>query len=239
LGEVAWDALPVLDETGTLSIPSLASRELWLDMDLSAAKPGERQVKLRLQALNGAGVLDAPTHPHTVPPPETSVEIALHVPAFAMAAPGDFRLCTWAAPDEAQLPDLLAHGNNVFAISLPAVNYDTQGRLGRSDYSKLDPVLSRLRGQDVVLLLTGIPSLHGAPDSAAYRGDQKQFLDELVAHLAGAGFNTKHFALYPFDEPGGVGWSLINQLVEFGKLVRAANPEVMIYVDGGGELSMF
>jgi hypothetical protein len=239
LGEVAWDALPVLDETGTLSIPSLASRELWLDVDLSAAKPGEHQIKLRLQALNGAGVLDAPTHPHTVPPPETGVEIALHVPAFAMAAPGDLRLCTWAAPDEAQLPDLLAHGNNVFTVSLPAVNYDAQGRLARSDYSKLDPVLNRLRGQDVVLLLMGIPSLHGAPGSTAYRGDLKTFLDELVAHLAGAGFDTKHFALYPFDEPGGVGWSVINQLVEFGKLVRAANPEVMMYVDGGGELSMF
>ncbi len=239
LGEVAWDALPVLDETGTLAIPSLASRELWLDMDLSAAKPGEHQVKLRLQALNGAGVLDAPTHPHAVPPLETGVEIALHVPAFAMAAPGDLRLCTWAAPEEAQLPDLLAHGNNVFTVSLPAVIYDAQGRLAGSDYSKLDPVLSRLRGQDVVLLLMGMPGLHGAPGSAAYRGDLKTFLDELVTRMAGAGFDTKHFALYPFDEPGGVGWTLINQLVEFGKLVRAVNPDLMIYVDGGGELSMF
>ena len=79
LGDVAWDALPELDETGTLAIPSLASRELWLDMDLGAAKPGEHQIKLRLQALNGAGVLDAPRHPHTVPPPETGVEIALFV----------------------------------------------------------------------------------------------------------------------------------------------------------------
>ena len=239
LGEVAWDALPELDETGTLAIPSLASRELWLDMDLGAAKPGDHQVRLRLQALNGAGVLDAPTHPHTVPPPETGVEIALHVADFAMAAPGDFRLCTWAAPEAAQLPDLLAHGNNVFTASMPGVNYDAQGRLAASDYSGLDPVLSRLRGKEVVLLLTGIPSLHGQPGSAAYRGDLKKFLDELVTHMAGAGFDTKHFALYPFDEPGGVGWTLINQLVEFGKLVRAVNPDLMMYVDGGGELSMF
>ena len=239
LGEVAWDALPELDETGTLSIPPLASRELWLDLDLGAAKPGGLQVKLRLQALNGAGVLDAPTHPHTVPPPETAVEIALQVADFAIAAPGEFRLCTWAAPDAAQLPDLLAHGNNVFTASLPGVNYDGLGHLAASDYSKLDPVLSRLRGQDFVLLLMGIPSLHGASGSAAYRGDLKTFLAELVTHMAGAGFDREHFALYPIDEPGGAGWTLVNQLVEFGKQVRAVNPGLMMYVDGGGELSMF
>ena len=45
--------------------------------------------------------------------------------------------------------------------------------------------------------------------------------------------------LYPFDEPGGVGWTLVNQLVEFGKQVRAINPDLMMYVDGGGELPMF
>ncbi len=239
LGEVAWDPLPELDETATLVIPSLASRELWLDVDLGAAKPGEHQVKLKLQALNGAGVLDAPTHPHTVPPPETAVEIALRVPAFAMVPSGDFRLCTWAAPEEVNLPDLLAHGNNVFPTALPEVKYDAQGQLTGSDYSKLDVVLGRLRGQDVVLLLQGFPALHGEVGSAVYQDGLKKFLAELVAHLAGAGLDTNHFALYPIDEPGGVGWSAVNQLVAFGKQVRAANPSVMLYEDGGGELPMF
>lgn len=239
LGEASWDVLPELDETGTLAVPSLASRELWLDVDLGQAKPGDHQVVLRLQALNGAGVLDAPSSPHTVPPPETEVVLAFRVLAFAIAPPGDFRLCTWAAPDEAHLPDLLAHGNNVFPVGLPEAKYDAQGRLAASDYTRLDAVLDRLRGKDVVLLLTGLPGLHGDPGSAACRDDLKTFLDELVGHMAAAGFDTNHFALYPFDEPGGVGWNLINRLAEFGKVVRATNPNVMIYVDGGGELPMF
>lgn len=239
LGEVAWDALPELDETGTLTIPSLASRELWLDVDLGAVKPGDHQIKLRLQALNGAGVLDAPTHPHSVPPPETGIEIAVRVPNFAMVPAGDFRLCTWAAPEEANLPDLLAHGNNVFPVALPGAKYDAQGHLTNSDYSRLDPVLTRLRGKDVVLLLQGFPALRGDVGSTGYRDDLKKFLAELVAHLADAGFDTNHFALYPMDEPGGVGWSAVNQLVAFGQQVRAANPGVMLYMDGGGELPMF
>ncbi|NOS72003.1 MAG: DUF4091 domain-containing protein [Verrucomicrobia bacterium] len=239
LGEVSWDALPELDETATLLIPSLASRELWLDVDLAAAKPGEHQLKLKLQALNGAGVLDAPTHPHTVPPPETGVEISLQVLPFVMAASGDFRLCTWAAPEEANLPDLLAHGNNVFTTSLPEVKYDAQGKLTGSDFTRLDPVLARLRGRDVVLLLQGYPPLHGEVGSDGYCADLKTFLAELVAHMTGAGFDTNHFALYPSDEPGGIGWSAVNQLVAFGRQVRAAAPGVMLYMDGGGELPMF
>ena len=239
LGEVSWDALPELDDSWTLTIPSLSSRELWLDLDLAAVKPGEHKLNLQLQALNGAGVLDAPTHPHTVPPPETAVEIALHVPAFDMVPAGEFRLCTWAAPEEANLPDLLAHGNNVFTTTLPAPKYDTEGQLTRSDYSKLDPVLGRLRGKDVVLLLQGFPPLHGEVGSDGYQRDLKKFLAELVTHLADAGFDTNHFALYPYDEPGGVGWSAVNQLVAFGKQVRLANPSVMLYMDGGGELPMF
>ncbi|MEI2725961.1 MAG: glycoside hydrolase domain-containing protein [Verrucomicrobiota bacterium] len=239
IGDVSWDALPELDESWTLTIPSLSSRELWLDLDLGAVKPGEHKINLRLQALNGAGVLDAPTHPHTVPPPETTVEIALHIPAFAMVPAGEFRLCTWAAPEEANLPDLLAHGNNVFTTTLPAPKYDTQGPLTGSDYSKLDPVLGRLHGKDVVLLLQGFPPLHGEVGSDSYQKDLKKFLAELVTHLADAGFDTNHFALYPYDEPGGVGWSAVNQLVAFGKQVRLANPSVMLYMDGGGELPMF
>ena len=239
LGEASWDALPELDETGTLAVPSLASRELWLDVDLGKGRPGDQQVKLRLQALNGAGVLDGPSSPQSVPPPETEVVLTLRVPAFALAPPGDFRLCTWAAPDEAHLPDLLAHGNNVFPVALPEAKYDAQGRLAASDYTKLDVVLDRLRSKDVVLLLMGLPGLHGEMGSAAYRDDLKKFLDELVGHMAGAGFDPNHFALYPFDEPGGVGWNLVNKLAGFGKLVRATNPNVMIYVDGGGELPMF
>ncbi len=239
LGEAAWDALPELDESGTITIPSLASRELWLDMELGEGKPGWDRGRLGLQGVNGAGVVGGAAGPHTVPPPETTVEIALRVLEFALVPAGEFRLCTWAAPEERQLPDLLAHGNNVFPIGLPEAKYDAQGRLTHSDYSRLDAVLKRLRGQDTVLLLMGLPGLHGEIAAGAYRDDLKKYIDELVAHLAQSGFDTNHFALYPFDEPGGVGWNLVSQLVAFGKQVRAVKPGVMIYMDGGGELPMF
>jgi len=239
LGEVSWDALPELDESGTLTIPSLQSRELWMDVDLGATKPGEHKVNLRLQALNGAGVLDAPTSPHTVPPPETRIEIVLHTPDFTMVPSGDFRLCTWAAPEKNLLPDLLAHGNNVFTAGLPGVTHDSQGRWAGLDYSSLDPVLERLHGNDALLLLQGMPGLRSEPGTPVYQEDLKKYFEDLVRHMSDAGFDTNHFALYPFDEPGGSGWQAVKQLVDFGKQVHASHPGVMIYVDGGGELPMF
>ena len=50
---------------------------------------------------------------------------------------------------------MLAHGNNVFCVSLPQPKCDAQGRLTGSDYSALDPVLARFHGSDIVLLFSG------------------------------------------------------------------------------------
>ena len=234
-----WDALPELDEAAIVTIPSLSSREVWLDIDIGAVEAGEHQIDIRFQALDGAGVLDAPKNPHGVTPPETSVEITLDILSFEMAPPGAIRLCTWGAPAETNINDMLSHGNNVFTAPHGKAQYDQQGHLLRTDYARLDPILDLFHGEDVVLLLQGFPGIRGDFGSAAYRKDLKTFLDDLVSHMASKGFDTDHFALYPIDEPGGHGWHAINQLVEFGKEVRAANPDVMLYVDGGGELPMF
>jgi len=84
-----------------------------------------------------------------------------------------------------------------------------------------------------------MPGLRSKLGSAEYKADLKVFLDDLIAHLAARALDTNHFALYPFDEPGGNGWNAVKELVELGKQLRAVNPGVMLYVDGGGELSMF
>jgi len=248
-GDVAWDALPELDETAAISIPSLSSRQLWLDTATDAAAAGDRQVTVRLEAINGAGVLEAPKSEMAVAPPETLVHIELKVLPFPMAPAGAFRLCTWAYVESSQFKDiadatyenLWSHGNNVYTITaLPEATYDAQGRLAAPlDYAKLDAAITRWRGKDVVLLLNGFPALTPASGgdgygSQAYRIALKPYLDDLVAHMAALGFDREHFALYPIDEAGGTGWPSINAQAEFGKMVRAANPGVQIYADAGG-----
>jgi hypothetical protein len=239
LGEVAWDPLPELDESSTLAIPSLETREAWLDIDIGSATPGSHRIEVTFHSLNGAGVLDAPTTPHSVSPPETKVEIDLEVLPFEMAPPGSIRLCSWASYGEAEIRDLLAHGNNIFVFphGSPILN-DAKETTGY-DFTKLDSLLVQLAGYDTIPLLNGIPSLPHPFGSEEFTEDLEHYLADLVKHMASMGFDTSHFGLYPFDEPGGYGWHAVNQLVEFGKMVKAANPDVMMYVDGGGELPMF
>ncbi|MFV2067127.1 MAG: PQQ-binding-like beta-propeller repeat protein, partial [Pirellulales bacterium] len=239
VGTRSWDPLPELGEASLLSIPSMASRELWLDVETGTAAPGEHPITVRLQAIDGAGVLDGPKTPRSVPPPETSVAIRLRLLPLTMAPPGVIRLCTWAAPEGPQVEDLLAHGNNVFTTKHPTPQFDGEGRLTRCDYTGLDQVISRFRGHDVVLLLQGIPALRSKFDTAPYRTELAAYLNDLVAHMASMGVDMEHFSLYPLDEPGGYGWDAVNKFVAFGKMVRAVNPDIMIYMDGGGELPMF
>jgi len=239
LGEEAWDPLPELDESAVISVPSLKNSELWLDVDATRVRPGQYTVTVRLLALNGAGVTDSPGYPQSVSPPEAVVEAVLDVLPIEMAPSGTFRLCAWAHLDAPSIKDMLAHGNNVFVGPHGVPKYDKQGSLTGFDYTKHDAFVAPFVGRDVVLLLNGIPGLRGDFRSAAYAQDLKTYLDDLVARMAGNGFDTDHFALYPIDEPGGHGWAAVNKIVTFGKMVRAARPDVMIYVNGGGERPMF
>jgi len=247
-GLEAWDALPELDSTGALSIPSLSNGQLWLDLAIGAQATGERVVKVRLQALNGAGVVGGPGQDTAVSPPETQAEVALEVLPFKMAPSGSFRLCTWAYVEsspfkdiaDATYRDLWEHGNNVFFLPYGEATYDQEGKLtGPVDYSKLDQAVARFQGMDVVLLFSGYPALKPADGkdqfgSPAYRTAIKAYLADMVTHMRSWGFPPEHWALYPIDEAGGTGWDSIKAQAEFGKVIREASQEVKIYADPGG-----
>jgi outer membrane protein assembly factor BamB len=239
LGEISWDALPELDESGVIEIPSLSSRELWLDIATGAAAPGTHRFKINLLALNGSGVLDAPTHPHAIPAPRHHIAVSLNILPFTMAPSGVFRLCTWSPSQGPCLNDLLTHGNNVFNAPHGKPKYNDKGELLDIDFSRLDQIIQGMQGFDVIFLLSGFPELSVAPEKQGYQNALGAYLDKLVQHMAQKGIDLQHFALYPIDEPGGVGWTMVNKLVEFGKTVRACNPKIMMYVDGGGEKPMF
>jgi hypothetical protein len=239
MGEESWDALPQIDESGVISIPSLSSREVWLDIEIGDTESGKHDIEVTLQALNGAGVLDAPANPHEVQAPETKVKIMLDVLPFKMASSADFRLCTWSPSSGQEVDGLLAHGNNVFLLAQPKWSYNTKNELTGFDYAETDKILGQLARGEVFFLVSGLP---GIKEEFASEGYKKQFgiyLKDLVTHLAGYGIGTDRFALYPIDEPGGSGWKAVSKVVQFGEMAHSVNPDIMLYQDGGGELPMF
>lgn len=222
-GDTAWD--PIVPLRGNnVAIPSLETREIWLDVDLSGVKPGVHNVNVRFNT----GVS------------ETRVAITLEVLPFAMAGFGSMRLCCWARYNEDAVQDLLAHGNSVFTAALPpaTVGEDDPARIS-IDFSALDEFVARLAGHDVFLLMTGIPALGVPMEDEAYVPRLADYLDQVMTHLAARGIDQEHVALYPHDEPGGHGWDTVNHYVAFGRQGLKARPGLKFYVNGGGDLPMF
>ncbi len=225
LDETSWDPLPPLEDNRTVTIPPLQSQELWLDVDASQATAGKHSLSWTLCGEESAEVA-------------AKIEAEYTVVPFEMASSGAFRLCMWASAKDGDWEDLLAHGNNVFIAPLPEPRRDASGSLAECDFSKLDTVLDRFKERDVMMLLAGVPALSDVVGTNAYGTDLKLYLNQLIGHMAEKGLDTAHFALYPFDEPGGQGWNTVNAYVAFGKAVRTANLSVLVYMDGGCELPM-
>ena len=238
LGEMSWDPLPALDESGVVSVPPLESREFWLDVQVDHQSKGTRRIQLDVLALNGSGVLEAPGNPHAVPSPATRVNIQLNVLPFKMAPSGAFRLCTWSPSEGPDIPDLLSHANNVFIVPHGKMKSDSSKKGNSIDFSRLDRIVRQFSGRDVFFLISGFPSLKEDFGNPGYRKSLKNYLSALVNHLKKFGVDTNHFALYPIDEPGGHGWNAVNKLVDFGKMAHDADPNIKIYMDGGGDVPM-
>ena len=236
LGKPSWDALPEMDESRTLTIPSLTSKEIWINIATSVStKPGHYKIPILIQALNGADVLNGPKSPQSVALPVVRAEINLEVLDFKMAPKGTLRLCAWGNYDAASIRDLLEHENTVFIVP--------QGKSTGSstvyDFSDQDKIVDELKGNDVFVLISGIPDVISEEHMDKTSEKLSTYLEKLTEHLASKGVDKKHFAFYPYDEPGGTGWTLINKVVDFAKLVKAKDPELLVYVDGGGEAPMF
>lgn len=238
-GDPSWDPLPELDNSATINVPSLSTREIWLDLDAKGLNPGEHPLTVRVQTLNGAGVIEASTSPMAVSPPESTAVVAMHVLPFQMAADGDFRLCAWASLSKPVVEDLLAHGNNVFIGPHGKPQYDASGMLTEVDFADLDVFLEPLLGHDVIVLLSGIPGTGVELETDTYQPRLKAYLAQLVEHLASRGIDTNHFGLYPIDEPMGQGWKAVETTARFSKMVREINPSILNYIDGEGEMPMY
>jgi len=221
-GTVAWDPIVPLGAR-TLAIPSLETREVWLDIDLANVAPGQHQVTVTFGTR----------------PAETQVDIALDVLPFQMAGYDSMRLCAWARYESNAVEDLLAHGATVFITGVPPATL-TMASTPRVDvdFANLDRFTAPLAGHDVFLLLTGIPRLGAPTADSAYVPRFAAYIGQVLARLAARGIDENHVALYPYDEPGGGGWNSVNGYVTFGRQVLKAHPGMKIYVDGGGDLPM-
>jgi len=220
---LAWDPIEKMEDKN-LTIPSLETREVWLDIDLAGVSPGEHHIEVLFKE---GGTI-------------TTVQIELDVLPFEMAGFESMRLCCWATYNEDAVVDLLAHGNTVFTCPLPQAEIERQEPFKLDiDFTSIDEFIRPMKGHDVYLLMSGIPDLGVPMEEAAYVPRLAEYLRQIMDHLAARGIPENRIALYPHDEPGGHGWDTVNHYIDFANQGVKARPGLQFYINGGGDLAMF
>ncbi len=156
-----------------------------------------------------------------------------------------FFVCNWSSPqrlagsglDPAEIIDARDHGVNVYVFGLPGRRCSVQGDLiGKTDWILFDTYLDLL-GEDCFVLLSG--SGVSIPEGVKQFGpihvkSQKVWLNEVKSHLQGKGWGMDRWALYPVDEPGLYGGTLIERFKEIATHLKESMPDVPIYANPSG-----
>ena len=234
--DLAADALPTLNQASVLAVPAWGARQLWLNVDSSPLAPGAWSTQIRFRSLE-------------VEPLELCADLAVTVWPTRLPDGQSLRSCQWGYVHssvlknypEVALEDQVAHGTNVFVgLFYPKATYDENGELvGGVDFAEHDEYVRRHAPHGIILFcgyqqaLTG----PGSQDSPAYRKAHVAWLRAWVKHLAELGLGYGDFALYPVDEPG-LRDGLVETYLEYAKLAREADPNILMYTDPVQRITM-
>ncbi len=223
------DALPLINQARTITVPPWSARQLWLSIDTDPLEPGAWSTTVRLRTLESE-------------PVELTAGLAITIWDAALPEKQALSLCHWASvdstylkdyPDEA-LKDQVAHGTNVFVSSYhPIAAYNENGELvGEIDFTAHDDYVRRHAPHGIILFCGYQGALRGpgTHDGPAYQKAYGPWLRAWVKHLAELGVGYDGFALYPIDEIG-LYPHLVGQYLMYARLTREADPKVQMYTD--------
>jgi len=227
-GESVADALPALGESGLVTLPARRSIKLWVSVDTHGAEAGTYSAKIAIVALQ---------------PGIAKLELPLNLEVVDLRLPKEFplRLCTWdyvpnrwfSSRTKEVLDDMARHGVNIFPRTIiPSARLDSTDRL-TIDWTAFDAELGRLKNRGKLLLQLSRPPIEfGGEKSAQQKHSlELQYVRAVRDHLQQQGWNYPDYAFYPLDEPGLDYGTNVPVLLEAGKLLREADPRLLIYTD--------
>ncbi len=231
VSEHVWDALPELDDSRAITLPSNEARPLWLVIDTHGLKPGTHELTLYLTSLAR---------------PVTVRAVPIQIEVWPVELPQDvYAKMNWASfnPNETSkqtVHDMIDHGVSViYGPPLPQVPVDASGALsGEVNWAEFDRTLARVPAY-FTLMWGGPPSCKWpgaapAEDSAESAAGFKTAIQELATHMAAKGFDYRQWAFYPIDEPWNTGFTSIPDLKRFCQRVKKADPKAQVYADPAG-----
>jgi len=221
------DALAGLDSAGLIPLAPYASAQLWITVDARDVQPGNYIVPLRLDSVEPDGA-------------EVELPIAIRVRDLRLPRPRPLHVCTWCydggrlGTDRPEvLNDLVEHGVNVFFANVAVAGSDGEGTIvSPPDFAHLDEQVRRLSPRGMIMFIAPQSGIQGPPFlSPAWKTAFVRYMREWVSHMRDLGIDYDAWAVYPYDEPSSPYSATTRNLVEVAKLIRKADPRVVIYAD--------
>ncbi|MBI5092198.1 MAG: PQQ-binding-like beta-propeller repeat protein [Candidatus Hydrogenedentes bacterium] len=221
------DALPKLDDGGLIHVATSESEQLWITINATGLKPGEYTGKITLRSIEPD-------------PTEVVLPLRIKVNALELPRPHPLRFCLWATDggdlgtDKPEvLKDLVEHGTTVFFGTAPKAACDANGALSAPlDFAKHDESVRRLAPHGMLLFMSPQGMVTGQPFlSAPWKKAFIEYLRAWVEHMMKLGMDYSQWALYPYDEPSSPYNETTLNLVEVAKVIREADPKILIYAD--------
>ncbi len=232
LHDRAYDALPKLDSSRSITLPPNEARQVWLVVDTHGLEAGTHELTLYI------GSLDKPA---------TIRAVSLRIEVWPIRLPeGVFAKMNWCSFNESEtsndaVRDLIQHDvSAAYGPLLPTIPVDIEGHnAGEIDWTAFDRTMARI--PKYFTLFWGAPPSCKWPegvapkeDSEAYFNGFKTGIAELAKHLDGLGFPYRQWAFYPIDEPWNTGFTLVPALKRFCEMVKRADPKAQMYADPAG-----
>ena len=229
-GVLTDEAVPRLNEANTLHLGGQESRKLWICLNTRTLAPGKYRFRMGLESV-GANVSIQ------------NIEVRLTVSTVRVPDKNEFAFNTWSSIEIADdqmrakvVKDLLDHKIGVLSM-LPGPRFylNKEGKL-QEDWSHWDRLYTPLKDQ-IVCFVTSALSVETNGQKIA-KEEYAVLLKEAyrLAHkgMADRGITKEQWAIYVMDEPALTGYPSIVQAVNIANEIRAASPEMELYIDPAG-----
>lgn len=231
MSDFSADALPELGQAQTILLPGWSMRQLWIRVETGELAAGTWKSTLKIRALVPGQV-------------EANVPVNLEVWPTVLPPESALNLCHWGYvyrsvlkdQPQAALEDKVAHGTSVFVATnyyAPEAEFNDQGEIvGEINFTRHDAFVTERVPHGQILFFNYQHSLKGPgkPLSPLWNKAHAEWLAAWIQHLKDLGIGYEKYALYPIDEPG-LRDGLVEQYIEYSKLARAVDPQILIYND--------
>lgn len=229
-GNMVDEVIPRLNEGNTIHLGAFDSRKLWVKINTRSLEPGHFRFRLGFESVSPVAS-------------RQNIVVNLDVSSVRVPEKNEFAFNTWSSIEiaddrmrEMVVKDLLDHKIGVLSM-LPGPRFylDSEGKL-TADWSHWDKYYTPLKDKIVCFVTSALSvETNGRQvTKEAYATLLKEAYTLAHKGMDERGITRDQWAIYVMDEPALTGYPSIEIAVNIAKEIRAASPDMQLYIDPAG-----